>query len=181
MVVDIPWSLDTSPSGDSEGIYRRRAFNWEEEEGPVTEDGGNGSTIQPDVVTCRNSVQGKALLADDKGYVCPRWARLSNGCCDAAAPATRRHACEACNAQHCCAVYEHCVSCCMQPSQVALLKAVLLSSSSRLLSSVQDQFSLCLVKCRTSSQSVHHETLYRDALKHCYGASEPRGGGDPPD
>ena len=49
-----------------------------------------------------------------------------------------------------------------------------MSEGSPLYSSVSDQFELCLVKCRTSSQSVQHETLYRDArAKHCYGERLP--------
>uniref|UniRef100_A0A0K8RD95 SREBP regulating gene protein n=1 Tax=Ixodes ricinus TaxID=34613 RepID=A0A0K8RD95_IXORI len=44
-----------------------------------------------------------------------------------------------------------------------------------LVASITDHFELCLTKCRTSSESVHHENSYRDpSAKHCY-ADEPPG------
>lgn len=44
------------------------------------------------------------------------------------------------------------------------------ASENVLFASVTDHFELCLAKCRTSSQSVHHENSYRDPrAKHCYG------------
>ncbi|CAL4144055.1 unnamed protein product [Meganyctiphanes norvegica] len=129
------------------------------------------------VTTCRNSVQGKVLLADDQGYVCHRVDRLGSGCCNRDVETTRRYACDTCTKHGCCAIYEYCVSCCLHPDKKTLLKKVLgqISENSPLYSSVSDHFELCLVKCRTSSQSVQHETLYRDPrAKHCYGEGPPQ-------
>uniref|UniRef100_A0A2P2I1Z0 SREBP regulating gene protein n=1 Tax=Hirondellea gigas TaxID=1518452 RepID=A0A2P2I1Z0_9CRUS len=168
---------DSKVTGDSDTTIRRRAFDWDEHN-----DASNSSNnitenaSEAALVTCRNSVQGKALLADDRGYVCQRLDRLGTGCCNAAADNSHRYHCLTCNAQHCCAIYEYCVSCCMHPDKKSLLKRVLkqVSEGSPLYASVSDQFELCLVKCRTSSQSVQHETLYRDPRsKHCYGERVP--------
>lgn len=40
------------------------------------------------------------------------------------------------------------------------------------LSTVSDQFELCLAKCRTNSHSVQHENKYRNPNKHCYGETQ---------
>ncbi|ROT73424.1 SREBP regulating gene protein-like [Penaeus monodon] len=163
------WTDGTGiPDENEDEVGGRVEFRW----GP---DSPNG-TSSDKVTTCRNSVQGKVLLADDQGYVCHRVDRLSTGCCNVAVDTTRRYACDTCNSHGCCAIYEYCVSCCLQPDKKALLKKVLgqISDNSPLYASVSDHFELCLVKCRTSSQSVQHETLYIDPrAKHCYGEGPP--------
>ena len=69
---------------------------------------------------CRNSVQGKTLLVDDEGYVCMRNNLLSNGCCDP--NENVQYTCDTCNMEEgCCAVYEKCVSCCLNPNKVGRL------------------------------------------------------------
>ncbi|XP_055844765.1 SREBP regulating gene protein [Episyrphus balteatus] len=126
--------------------------------------------------TCRNSVQGKVLIVDDRGYVCQRSDLLWTGCCNVETDATKYYSCETCNDAHCCAIYEYCVSCCAHPLKRDILEKVLLKASGRqsaVFASVQDQFELCLVKCRTNSHSVQHENKYRDPkTKHCYGETE---------
>lgn len=67
---------------------------------------------------CRNSVQGKILLVDDEGYVCARNKLLSNGCCDPDENVVQ-YSCDTCNEMEgCCAIYEKCVSCCLNPNKV---------------------------------------------------------------
>ena len=77
-------SDDPHLSVDSEGNYPRKEFNWDTDNtgsgkgGSVDSSnrngtemasvGGGGSTGA--VTTCRNSVQGKVLLADDRGEWC---------------------------------------------------------------------------------------------------------------
>lgn len=128
-------------------------------------------------LACRNSVQGKVLITDDRGYVCLRGNVLPSGCCDANSLRTRRYCCDTCRAGGCCTIYEHCISCCLQPDKKLLLQSVLGKATetfSVLFASVTDHFELCLAKCRTSSQSVQHENSYRDPkAKHCYGDSLP--------
>lgn len=134
-------------------------------------DDSNATDVR--VTTCRNSVQGKVLIADDKGYVCLRTDVLSTGCCNTDSENTKRYSCETCKENGCCSIYEYCISCCLHPDKKNLLQSVLGKASETfnvLFASVTDHFELCLAKCRTSSQSVQHENSYRDPrAKHCYG------------
>uniref|UniRef100_A0A9L0SA74 SREBP regulating gene protein n=1 Tax=Equus caballus TaxID=9796 RepID=A0A9L0SA74_HORSE len=126
---------------------------------------------------CRNSIQGKHLITDELGYVCERRDLLVNGCCDVRVPSTRQYSCDGCLSSGCCSAYEHCVSCCLQPSKQLLLERFLNRAAvafQNLFMAVEDHFELCLAKCRTSSQSVQHENTYRDPIaKYCYGESPP--------
>lgn len=67
---------------------------------------------------CRNSVQGKILIVDDRGLVCQRSDLQSTGCCDFDAVNSKLHSCETCNLSGCCTIYEYCVSCCLNPDKV---------------------------------------------------------------
>nr|CAG4643390.1 EOG090X0AGU [Ilyocryptus agilis] len=155
------------------GLGRRplgHVFKWQ---GP--EDANDTTGLKPS--TCRNSVQGKALIADQKGYVCSRQNVMSNGCCKPESEGTKQYSCETCHENGCCLIYEHCISCCLHPDKKEVLQGVLNKASgtlNMLLASVADHFDLCLTKCRTSSQSVQHENSYRNPkAKHCYGESPP--------
>lgn len=131
-----------------------------------------------DHLICRNSVQGKQLLVDDRGYVCQRTDVLKNGCCDTDADATVRYSCHSCRDNNCCIIYEYCVSCCLDPGKRDMLELVLSKLSAEenvLFRSLTDDYELCLTKCRTSSHSVLHENSYKDpAHKHCFGDEPPR-------
>ncbi|KAK7088192.1 SREBP regulating gene protein-like [Littorina saxatilis] len=127
---------------------------------------------------CRNSQQGKSLIVDEKGYVCGREELDSIQCCDAKHSLVTRYVCESCLPNGCCSVYEHCVSCCLQPDKQPLLRRILKEAAVETFeifaSEVKDQFELCLAKCRTSSQSVQHENSYRHPnVKYCYGDKPP--------
>ncbi|CAH1233845.1 C12orf49 [Branchiostoma lanceolatum] len=112
------------------------------------------------------------------GFVCDREDILVGGCCDVTSLTTRRFTCASCQESGCCQVYEHCVSCCLQPEKQPLLRSLLdhvPDAFKTLFASVTDHFELCLAKCRTSSQSVQHENSYRDPkAKYCYGADPPQ-------
>ncbi|GAB6026488.1 hypothetical protein CHUAL_012913 [Chamberlinius hualienensis] len=142
-------------------------FKW------YTED--NDTNVQS--LNCRNSVQGKIIIADDRGYLCRREEILLSGCCNIESQSTKRYTCEYCKSNHCCGIYEYCISCCMNPEKKTILQQSLTKVLDRfkvLYGSVNDQFELCLVKCRTSSQSVLHENTYRDSRnKHCFGEHAP--------
>uniref|UniRef100_A0A8C5KCI4 SREBP regulating gene protein n=1 Tax=Jaculus jaculus TaxID=51337 RepID=A0A8C5KCI4_JACJA len=100
---------------------------------------------------CQNSIQRKDLLA--------------NGCCVVGVPSTKQYCCDGCLANGCCGAYEHCVSCCLQPSKQLLLE--------RFLNPAAVAFQN-LSMCRTSSQSVQHENSYWDPVaKYCYGERPP--------
>lgn len=136
----------------------------------------NNRTNAPNVM-CRNSMQGKQLLTDDRGFVCNRIHLLANGCCDVEIPQTQYYTCRSCNASnHCCDIYEYCVSCCLHPGKRPILESALEFIKDRqamVYAQVADQFELCLVKCRTNSHSVVHENRYRDdKSKYCYGPTQ---------
>lgn len=166
-------------------VHRRKLdqhFEWhsaEEEQIPdsaILDPGekDNSTSSKKVLSTCRNSVQGKSLIADDRGYVCKRFDLLATGCCNNSnGTVTTRYACGGCQqATGCCMLYEHCISCCMDPDNKGALMTVLKEAnllSNILLLSVSDHFELCLAKCRTSSRSVQHENLYiNPGNKYCY-------------
>lgn len=75
----------------------------------------------------------------------------------------------------CCEIYEHCVSCCMLPTNRDNLNKLFIEGKNEnlkiFLSSISDSFELCLLKCRTSSVSVLHENTYKNSnLKYCFGS-----------
>lgn len=150
---------------------------------------GNNDKLESSNVqsSCRNSIQGRVLISDDKGFVCHRKDVKSSGCCsqgllEGQASQDRngnslkkhqRYSCETCNMETgCCAMFEYCTSCCLDPEKYPLIRKVVsseTSSSSTFLSHLKDPFDFCLAKCRTSSKSVLHENSYRDPkTKHCF-------------
>ena len=84
---------------------------------------GSGSLKQNSstVYTCRNSVQGRQLVADENGYICDRFDLQVNGCCRIGTASTKRYVCNSCSEAGCCALYEQCVSCCLHPQKVCIL------------------------------------------------------------
>ncbi|XP_065160812.1 SREBP regulating gene protein [Atheta coriaria] len=157
--------LDTD---DSIPVRRSQPFVWR------TLQQHNASDID---LLCRNSVQGKVLIVDDRGYVCPRHDILPNGCCNDDLSTSVQYSCETCKNNNCCAIYEYCISCCLHPNKKNMLENVLGKATEQnnvLFASVTDHFELCLAKCRTNSQSVQHENSYKDPkAKHCYGETAP--------
>ncbi|XP_046619799.1 SREBP regulating gene protein isoform X1 [Neodiprion virginianus] len=155
----------------------------------------NGS--HPARNTCRNSIQGKALIVDEHGFVCTRGEVLPSGCCSEEISAANvkteetdtniqtlvkreRHSCQTCNAEGCCAVFEYCVSCCLRPGKANEPEIKSAYDQSRRTKKAEenvfrhrlrtlDRFQVCLATCRTSSASVRHENTYKDPhSKHCY-------------
>ncbi|KAK2574125.1 SREBP regulating gene protein [Acropora cervicornis] len=124
----------------------------------------------------RNHIYSSNILK--KGFVCQRTDLSASGCCHSSGESTQRFECLDCLSNNCCSIYEHCVSCCLNPRNKKLLEQVLqldsLTVPNVISKSVSDQFELCLVKCRTSSKSVWHENSYKDkTFKHCFGSSGP--------
>ncbi|KHN72895.1 UPF0454 protein C12orf49 -like protein [Toxocara canis] len=115
-------------------------------------------------LACRNTRQGKVTVTDDRGiifwefsfvgYTCDRSYLMLNGCCEVSAQ-NSRFTCEGCDLQSgCCSFYEHCVACCMRPDQKQILLEMIETTSGhrlRQILSATDQFELCTLKCRTSS------------------------------
>uniref|UniRef100_A0A1B0AJ45 SREBP regulating gene protein n=1 Tax=Glossina pallidipes TaxID=7398 RepID=A0A1B0AJ45_GLOPL len=157
-------------------IQRTKPLIWRTLQEHLLTDEPSNRTNPPDII-CRNSLQGKELLVDDRGFVCNREHILQNGCCNVESPETLYYTCETCNnSSHCCSIYEYCVSCCLHPEKRPLLELALQAVNGRQLTvfaQVLDQFELCLVKCRTNSHSVEHENRYRDGkVQYCYGPTE---------
>ncbi|XP_041348973.1 SREBP regulating gene protein-like [Gigantopelta aegis] len=151
----------------------RKPFQWQPKVPDEPEKVGNDTKI----FKCRNSVQGIHLIADERGYVCKREDLGPGNCCNVRATSSKRYHCESCMSNKCCAVYEYCISCCLQPDKQTLLSRILKEASNEPFNPfafVEDHFELCLLKCRTSSQSVQHENSYRDPkAKYCYGENPP--------
>eukprot|EP01028_Stygiella_incarcerata_P002952 TRINITY_DN15638_c0_g1_i1.p1 TRINITY_DN15638_c0_g1~~TRINITY_DN15638_c0_g1_i1.p1 ORF type:complete len:223 (-),score=32.76 TRINITY_DN15638_c0_g1_i1:64-633(-) len=95
---------------------------------------------------CKWHIGGGLHVVDDRGIVCLWDAQLSNGCCDSSHTSTSP--CESCNVEAgCCSDQSFCVSCCLK--------------------SLDDpSFDGCVKLCRTDSQSVQHETVYKNGEKH---------------
>lgn len=74
-----------------------------------------------DTESCRNSVQGINLVTDERGFICQRNELLPTGCCSIPAENTHLYDCTTCNEYQCCKVFEHCVSCCLNPDNVSQL------------------------------------------------------------
>lgn len=130
----------------------------------LAEDVSNNSIPQ----SCRNTVQGKEYIVDDRGYICERIDLMANNCCGAT---KKRFICDTCNIDGCCMLYEHCVSCCLNPNKKELLQTVLNKASETfrvLFSVIDNHFELCISKCRTNSQSIQHEYGYLKTSKYCY-------------
>ena len=109
---------------------------------------------------CMNTIQGQSLICDDRGVVCARETVQPDGCC----PEIDIIPCQSFDqSASCCSIYEHCVSCCVQPNNKDTLTKFVLStivSLERLFGSIENQFQLCLTKCRTSSLSGNHFKIF---------------------
>lgn len=157
-------------------VERTKPLLWRSvEKDLLSIDTGNLTNIPN--INCRNSMQGRDLLVDERGFVCNADYILANGCCDLLHSSTKYYTCETCDSSsHCCGIYEYCVSCCLHPEKRSLLELaleVIKGRQAMVYAQVADQYELCLVKCRTNSHSVEHENRYRDP-KHrfCYGPTQ---------
>ncbi|KAI0508202.1 hypothetical protein KFK09_014337 [Dendrobium nobile] len=122
----------------------------------------------PQKLVCRNTVQGRHLLADDNGYVCTALSVYPwTYCC----PETgERFSCQGCNlVSKCCNSYEYCVSCCLNPSvteEDAVLKLKIAKPVTA--GTYPSAFDFCVGRCRHNSASVVHENAYVSDFHHCY-------------
>lgn len=189
LAANLAWHYESLVRSEQGSMLRLRKlnqpFNWHLEEEDEINNNDNNKTREV-IATCRNSVQGKTHIADDRGYVCSRFEVESNGCCSVNGSTTIRFLCSDCDTvASCCGQYEACLSCCLRPQQKTELQQILNTAADNndvLFVSVSDHFELCLAKCRTSSSSVHHENSYRNPKKKfCYGKNPPPTVGDQSD
>lgn len=121
---------------------------------------------------CEHYHQGRQHLSvDDLGNICEINHIRRNGCCDEKYILKRFH-CNVCNKNGCCAEYEDCVSCCLHPKNENNLRNILkhpLKHFKQIMKKLRNQFELCLAKCRTSSESVIHQKIYKNSKnKYCF-------------
>ncbi|RHY80582.1 hypothetical protein DYB37_008678 [Aphanomyces astaci] len=137
---------------------------------------GDTFYIEPWTGQCKNTVHGLVYATDARGITCKRSSLMPTGCCGDDV----RFSCSTCDveAPHCCLAYERCVSCCMGPTNTALVHAFLAHADPK--HPVYGQppsdltlFGFCTFRCRTSSAGVQHQNSYRSAKKHCYGVHRP--------
>jgi len=136
-----------------------------------------GSALEPRsdhaAAGCRNTVQGRTLMVDDKGLVCPvDGLDYSTGCCLPQTALSEPYSCAACEAEtFCCPVYEHCVACCMGPSQAThraeAMKSVASKKTFAKAVGSNDAFEFCRATCRTSSKSTVHGNEYLSPTRFC--------------
>ncbi|KAI5716162.1 hypothetical protein M8J76_001920 [Diaphorina citri] len=144
------------PSEDHMMIRRVKQFVWHDEN-------------RNDTATCRNSVQGKLIIADDRGYVCARDLVQSSGCCTTTLESPQ-YPCDTCNTEGCCVTYEYCKE---LLEKVLHVESATFHHKNILFASVSDPWELCLATCRTSSASVRHENTYINPVaKFCYNRSD---------
>eukprot|EP00029_Vermamoeba_vermiformis_P005179 TRINITY_DN1727_c0_g1_i1.p1 TRINITY_DN1727_c0_g1~~TRINITY_DN1727_c0_g1_i1.p1 ORF type:complete len:446 (-),score=93.71 TRINITY_DN1727_c0_g1_i1:73-1353(-) len=139
------------------------------------------NTSSKDDASCTHTNQGKFLIVDDKGMVCPREEMNLFGCCNTTNTDRMPYSCETCDEKsHCCSAYEYCVSCCLNPVDNQFLEKRKDSSFRKTLTkgqmwlwALEDDFEFCTAQCRTSSRTVIHQNTFKSPLKHCYGPSGP--------
>lgn len=132
---------------------------------------------------CKNTKQGRFLVTDSNGYMCPTGLiDASSNCCNTGVttelnPKVRKHVCDTCESGGCCSNYEECVSCCLKPANGEYLRD-LEGIPSFLVETgnvhFKTGFDVCAYKCRTNSNSVQSENSYRSTETYCYTGSIPQ-------
>ncbi|KAK6786912.1 hypothetical protein RDI58_015437 [Solanum bulbocastanum] len=129
--------------------------------------------------TCRTTVQGRYLIADDMGQVCDALSIDPHSrCCRGKSD---RFSCNGCNlVSQCCNSYEFCVSCCLNPSRTQKDLAVNVKISKPITAGMYSSiFDFCTGRCRHNSESVVHENAYLSEFHHCFSmpSNSSSGGG----
>ncbi|KAJ5070727.1 hypothetical protein M0811_01708 [Anaeramoeba ignava] len=119
---------------------------------------------------CSNTRQGKDLITDSKGFVCnPFQVNPDTKCCpETKKTGIERYSCLSCDLEiKCCEIYEYCVSCCLNstPKEESGLKGFF---SSFFQTKLEPTFKNCKQFCRTSSDSVVNENIYKTNQKFCF-------------
>lgn len=139
-----------------------------------------GDQLQDDVLQCNNTVQGRYLLSDSRGYVCSNMeVSPATACCPEGG---EQYSCQGCNmVTQCCDSYEYCVSCCLNPMRTALEMAIKTKLARQATAGLcTSLFDYCSGRCRHNSESVVHENAYVSGEHHCF-ATQSASPGDPVD
>lgn len=118
---------------------------------------------------CKNTGGGRWFMADDQGRVCQRAEfDYTTGCCEHGA---QQYQCDSCDStDSCCSSYEHCISCCMSPSQQPELH---MTTSPRGFGKEETgywetPYDYCQSACRTTSRSTQHENAFISERRFCF-------------
>uniref|UniRef100_A0A0D6R8H5 SREBP regulating gene protein n=1 Tax=Araucaria cunninghamii TaxID=56994 RepID=A0A0D6R8H5_ARACU len=117
---------------------------------------------------CKNTIQGRHLLADDRGYVCGVLSiNPFSGCCP---ESSEQFSCYGCDVNlQCCDSYEYCVSCCLNPSRTIQELAIKMKVARQATAGTYDSlFNFCTGRCRHNSANVVHENAYASEMHHCF-------------
>ncbi|CAG2205966.1 unnamed protein product [Mytilus edulis] len=128
---------------ETKHAIRRQPFQWKPNLPDVV---SNNSTK---IVPCRNSVQGKLIIVDERGYICNRTELDNRGCCDVTLFS----------------IYQSIAVISVVKSLLTRVLEEARQLGDRSLASVGDQFELCLAKCRTSSQVIFTYTTKKPKVK----------------
>ncbi|CAB1322323.1 unnamed protein product [Coregonus sp. 'balchen'] len=104
------------------------------------------STLKQEERTIRDR---NLLEARDPDHPIPWKVRFNLGNSSRQIIHSRQYICKSCLANGCCNIYEHCVSCCLQPDKQPLLESFLNRAADgfqNLFTAVEDHFELCLAK-----------------------------------
>lgn len=127
--------------------------------------------------SCKNTIQGRYMLTDERGYVCGVMSvNPSSGCCPEAG---EQFPCQGCNiSSQCCDSYEFCVSCCLNPARTHKETVIKMKVAKPTTAGTYGSiFNFCAGRCRHNSACVVHENAYASEMHHCFSSqlnsSEP--------
>ncbi|EPS74609.1 hypothetical protein M569_00147, partial [Genlisea aurea] len=118
--------------------------------------------------SCRTTVQGRFLIADNNGYVCnPFSLDPLSRCCSREGS---QFSCQGCSLfSSCCNSYEFCVSCCLNPAMTNKELALKTNIARHATAGTYDTvFDYCAGRCLHNSESVVHENAYFSEYHHCF-------------
>ncbi len=158
-------------------LMLRETFWW----GVLASSGQHQQLQLSEHAVCETTVAGPAgQVVDSAGLKCLVEEVAANGCCFGGfAPATSpTNPCIGC-ASGCCGSFLDCVSCCLGPDRMVVLRYQLFALSNRGFPGVDisafNPFQLCQALCRTSSSSLDsHGKFLNEEQRNCYLISDKR-------
>ncbi|CAH9132075.1 unnamed protein product [Cuscuta epithymum] len=117
---------------------------------------------------CRTTVQGRYLIADDRGQVCDAMSvDPQSRCCNGKGDQFSCHGCKLLS--QCCNTYEYCVACCLNPSRTPEELVLKVKTAKPVTAAKYSSvFEFCAGRCRHNSESVVHENAYLGEFHHCF-------------
>lgn len=170
------FSSSSSPSPSSSIPTSSTTINLQNRTRPI-------NAISDTNTKCQHTYATSHLSVDSHGRLCSHQLLLSTSshCCppsssSSSSQSSEQYTCSnpMCNrSAKCCASHEHCVSCCLAPSNDHDRMSLRLQSAFKLYS-METEFDVCEAACRSRSVSVTHENAYRSDFHHCFGPHGPK-------